>query len=71
MQNFQITNERERKQSHYSISVVNVGILILGQHFPVCTAKAKETGSCEKIFKVADIFLIKLILYQHTILTFN
>ena len=57
------------KQSHYNISVVNAGILILGQHSFVCTAKVKETSSCEKIFEVADIFVLKLTLYQHTILT--
>ena len=31
VQNFQIANERVGKQSHYSISVVIIGILILGQ----------------------------------------
>ena len=40
MQNFQMANERKGKQSHYSISVVTIGVLILGQHSSVCTAKA-------------------------------
>ena len=40
MQNFQMTNEKERKQSHYRISVVTTGLLMLGQHSSVCTAKA-------------------------------
>ena len=60
MRNFQMANERKGKQSHYSISVVTIGILILGQHSSVCTAKAKEKGSCERIFEVADIFMLKL-----------
>ena len=41
---FQMTNERERTQSHYSISVVTIEILILGLHFFVCIAKAYEKG---------------------------
>ena len=61
----QMANERDRNQSHYSISVVAIGLLILGQHSSVCTAKAYEKGSCERIFEVADIFLLKLT-FQHT-----
>ena len=63
MQNFQIVNERKGKQSHYSISVVTIGVLILGQHSSVCTAKVWEKGSCERIFEVADIFMLKLTLH--------
>ena len=42
MQNFQMANERKGKQSHYSISVVTISILIFGQHSSVCAAKALE-----------------------------
>ena len=40
MQNFQMVNAKEGKQSHYSISVGTIGKLILGQHSSACTAKA-------------------------------
>ena len=49
MQDFQLTNERDMNQSHYSISVVIVGILILD------ILRSGERDSCEKIFQVADI----------------
>ena len=40
LQYAKLSNEREKKQSHYSISVVTIGILILGQRSSVFTAKA-------------------------------
>ena len=41
MRNVEIAKEGEKKQSHSSISVVTIGVLlILGQHSSVCTAKA-------------------------------
>ena len=61
---FQMANERQRNQSHYSISVVVIGILILGLHSSVCTVKAYEKGFCERIFEVANIFVLKLT-FQH------
>ena len=70
MQNVQMANERVRKQSHYSILVVTIGILILGQRSSICTAKAQEKGSCVRIFEVANIFVLKLTFHLHTILTF-
>ena len=40
MQIFHMTNEMEKKQFHHNISVVTIGILILGQNYSLCTAKA-------------------------------
>ena len=37
---FQMASETERKQSHYSISVAAIGILMSDQHSSVCSAKA-------------------------------
>ena len=71
MQNFQMVNERERKQSHHSISVMSIEILILGQHSSACTAKAYKKSSFERLFEVADIFVLKLTFHQHTILVFD
>ena len=61
---FQMANERERNKSHHSISVVAIELLILDYHSSVCTAKAYEKSSCESIFEVADIFVLKLT-FQH------
>ena len=49
-----MTNERETKQSHYSISLVTIEILILGKYSSVCTATDYEKGSCERIFEMPD-----------------
>ena len=37
---FQMASETERKQSHYSISVAAIGILMSDQHSSVCSAKS-------------------------------
>ena len=66
-----MTNERETKQSHYSISLVTIEILILGKYSSVCTATDYEKGSCERIFEMPDILVLRLTFRQHTILPFN
>ena len=62
---FEMANEREREESHYSISVVTIGILMLQQHSSVCTTKAYEKGAFGRIFEVADCFVLT-ITFQHT-----
>ena len=62
---FEMANEREREESHYSFSVVTIGILMLQQHSPVCTTKAYEKGAFGRIFEVVDIFLLTLT-FQHS-----
>ena len=44
-------------ESQYSISVVAIGILILGQHCAVCNAKAYEEASCGRHFCAQTNFL--------------
>ena len=62
---FEMANEREREESHYSISVVTIGILMLQQRSSVCTTKAYEKGAFGRIFEVVDIFLLTLT-FQHS-----
>ena len=62
---FEMANEREREESHYSISVVTIGILMLQQHSSVCTTKAYEKGAFGRIFEVADCFVLTII-FPHT-----
>ena len=66
-----MTNERETKQSHYSISLVTIEILILGKYSSVRAATDYEKGSCERIFEMPDILALRLTFRQHTILPFN
>ena len=61
----------KRRGKNIVIAVVTIEILILGQHFSVCTATAQEKSSCERIFEVGEIFVLRLISQQYTILTSN
>ena len=46
------------------IIILAIEILLWGHHSSVCTAKAYEEGSCQKIFKVVNIFVLNLTFQQ-------